>query len=64
MDWRKLIAELVATGLTQSQIATRCGVGQGTVSDLYRGATRQPTYEFGDALLRLHAEKCAPARTA
>jgi len=58
MDWKKLIADLLASGMTQTEIAAHCGVGQGTVSDLYRGSTRQPTYDFGDALRRLHSQRC------
>lgn len=61
MDWKKLIAELSAAGLTQAQIADLCGVAQATVSDLHRGETKSPGFSFGAALVELHREKVAGA---
>lgn len=61
MDWPSILKDLSARGLTQQQIAERCGVAQGTVSDLARGATKDPAFQFGQALLALH-KSTAPRR--
>lgn len=57
MDWKKLIAELTAAGVTQTQIAEACGVAQSSVSDLHRGATKSPSFEFGNKLASLHRDR-------
>lgn len=54
MDWKKLIADLMAAGITQPQIAKRCGCSQATVSELATGVTVQPRYPLGAALVALH----------
>ena len=59
MNWKQLIADLAAAGVTQSQIAEECGVAQATVSDLYRGETKSPGFEFGNKLVQLHRAKVA-----
>lgn len=61
MDWKKLVSDLTAAGVTQAQIAELCGVAQSTVSDLQRGATKSPSFELGNKLIALHAERVAPA---
>lgn len=54
MDWKNIIAEIQSHGkLTQPQIATKCGCGQATVSDLAKGNTEQPRHSLGVALLAL-----------
>lgn len=57
MDWKLLIADIQAHGLTQPQIAAICGCGQATVSDLASGTTKDPRHTLGEALKALH-EKC------
>lgn len=54
MDWKKLIAELVARGVTQQQIAALCGIVQSTVSAIGSGKTRYPSFEIGQKLIELH----------
>lgn len=61
MDWKKLIQDLLAAGMTQVQIASECGVAQSSVSDLYRGKSTKPSYEFGRRLDALHAQRCSAA---
>lgn len=56
MDWKKLIAEIQAQGLTQPQIAERCKCGQATISDLVGGRTGEPRHSLGEALRALHYE--------
>lgn len=57
MDWKQLIADIVATGITQPQIAKQCGCSQATVSELATGVTTQPRYPLGAALVALHKRK-------
>jgi transcriptional regulator with XRE-family HTH domain len=54
MDWKSLIADLKARGYTQPQIAAECKAGQATIAELATGVTKQPRYELGRALERLH----------
>lgn len=63
MDWKKLVAELDAAGYTQAAIATHCGVAQSTVSDLARGATKSPGFEFGRKLIELRDSVCQSGET-
>lgn len=58
MEWKTLIAELIAAGVTQEQIAERCSVSQPTVSDLARGATKTPRFDFGSKLVEFHRKTC------
>lgn len=58
MNWKTLIADLVAAGITQPQIAKQCGCSQATVSELANGVTLQPRYPLGAALVALHKRKC------
>lgn len=53
MDWKSLIAELQGFGLTQAQVAAICGCGQGTLSDLANGHTKEPRFSLGKALEEL-----------
>ena len=53
MNWKSHIAALQAAGLTQKQIAEACNCAQTTVSDLSTGASKQPGYELGAALIAL-----------
>ena len=54
MDWKQIIAEIQRHGqMTQPQIAEKCGCGQATISDLVNGATKQPRWPLGAALLDL-----------
>jgi predicted XRE-type DNA-binding protein len=57
VDWTNLLRELTATGFTQKQIAERCGVAQSTISDLQRGASKEPSYQLGARLVAMHAEQ-------
>ena len=50
MDWKLLIAELQAAGLSQARIAKECRCAQATVSDLACGTTKEPRYSIGEAL--------------
>lgn len=58
MDWTKLLTDLKAAGMTQVQIAAECGVTQTSVSELFRGEIKNPSYDFGARLTALHTLKC------
>ena len=54
MDWKNVIADIQRHGqMTQPQIAEKVGCGQATISDLVNGATKQPRYPLGAALVEL-----------
>lgn len=57
MDWKKLIGDLLQAGMTQQEIADRCGSKQSTISEIYRGDTADPRYALGEKLKKLHAVK-------
>ena len=53
MDWKKLIADLQALGITQVQMAERCNCAQTTISDIRNGRIENPRYEIGAALVSM-----------
>jgi transcriptional regulator with XRE-family HTH domain len=55
--WTKIITSLLDSGLTQQEIASRVGVAQASISDLKSGKTKQPNWQLGDDLLRLHKQR-------
>lgn len=52
--WRPLIADLIAAGMNQTEIANRCGCGQSAVSKLLNGTVTDPQYSLGEKLIALH----------
>lgn len=62
MDWNKLISELEAGGLTQTEIAERCGCSQPYVSQLKAGLRASPAFDIGSALTALHEAQKSPSR--
>lgn len=56
MDWKQLIADIGAYGLSQPQIASICVCGQATISDLASGKTKDPRDSLGQALRALLAK--------
>jgi len=61
MDWKTLLLDLCAAGLTQAEIGLAIGLSQPAVSDLVRGRTATVSWEVGNALIALHAKRCTPA---
>jgi hypothetical protein len=53
--WSELLTELRSAGMTQMQIAERCGCDQSTISALYSGRAREPLHSLGEKLLALRA---------
>lgn len=65
MDFKRILSDLQRAGLTQAEIAAACKYSQSGISDLARGATAQPRFGVGQALLALHAAHCKrPAKQA
>lgn len=58
MDWKQLISELQATGLTQTQLSERTGLAQSAISELATGKTTEPKWTTGDKLKALHKKLC------
>lgn len=54
MDLRKLIAELMAAGVSQVEIAEKIGTSQATVSRYASGEIKSCEYGIGAALIELH----------
>lgn len=54
MNWSEIIKDLLGCGLTQAEIATRCGTSQSLISYLLNGERRSPNWQLGDSLIRLH----------
>lgn len=58
MNWKSAVAELVALGITQPQIAEACGCSQSAISQLANGKIRDPRDSIGQALRALvHAKR-------
>ena len=58
MDWKLLIADLQATGLTQKRIAVECQTVQSHISGLARGLRSEPGHSLGERLRELHRKRC------
>lgn len=54
MNWKKIVREIAATGLTQTQIGEICGMSQAAVSAMLIGVRSNPSFAVGRALLDLH----------
>lgn len=52
------IDELIGEGLSEAQIAARCGATPQTLSGVRTGAIQEPGHELTKALAKLHVERC------
>lgn len=59
--WKKLISEILASGMTQMEVAAALGISQASVSDIYRGIVLDPKVSIADGIRALHAERCKEA---
>jgi hypothetical protein len=65
MDWKTLIAELQASGLTQAQIGEAMpepGKSQTWVADVLSGRYDDLKWTDGQALIALHRQHCGRRR--
>jgi len=61
MDTQKITSELLASGLTQQELAALVPCGQSTSAAYLSGARgARPSKQIGDRLEFLHAERCGP----
>ena len=54
MNWQTLISDLATGGLTQVEIAKRCGCTQSRISELANGKSSSVGFELGASLTALH----------
>jgi transcriptional regulator with XRE-family HTH domain len=64
MDWKKIIADLVASGMTQLDIAKRIGIKQPSVCSIASGKTKDVRHSVGERLRALHFERCDAKKEA
>lgn len=56
MDWKNLISEITASGMTQAELATKAGLVQSAISDLVTGKTTEPRFSTGQKLVAIRNE--------
>ncbi len=61
--WTSIIKDLIESGLTQHKLAECVGVAQTTISEMANGRIKDPGWSKGQALIKLHAERCPEAPT-
>lgn len=63
MDWKKLLTELLATGLTQKSLGDEVGLTQGAISQVLTDKTgkRGFSWEAGNKLVHLHRARVLEA---
>jgi predicted transcriptional regulator len=55
----RLIEELLATGLSEADIARLVESSQPTINRIRNGHIKDPKYSLAEALKRVHTERCA-----
>jgi hypothetical protein len=64
MDWKKLITEILESGMTQGEIARALDISQPVVHEMATGKrVRDPQWTHGNILIALHAKRCRPTAT-
>lgn len=59
INWQKIVIDLLESGMTQQQLASRCGCDQSYISFVKRGEVQGDVrYGIGNALLKLHKQRC------
>lgn len=64
MNWTNIISDLSVIGMTQKEIADYCDCGQSTISDIFTGGIKTPSYSLGVRLISLHTQKIGASDTA
>lgn len=64
MDWKTLIADLQAQGMTQAQIGQQVKAAQNTICDIAKGRIPDPRFSLGTRLQTLHKRVMARAKRA
>jgi transcriptional regulator with XRE-family HTH domain len=60
VNWKKLISDLMKSGMTQTEIGAAIGVSQGRIAQVINGknGNRGFKYEPGAKLVELHRQRC------
>lgn len=64
MNWKQVLDDLAAAGMTQMEISKAVGLSQPAISDLARGRTARVEWSVGEALRRLHVTRCEKKEAA
>jgi transcriptional regulator with XRE-family HTH domain len=63
MDTQKITLDLLATGLTQQELAALVPCSQSLIAAFASGARgKQPSMVIGNSLLKLHRSRCTKPR--
>lgn len=58
INWQEKVSDLIASGMSQREIAERCGIrSSSTLCEISKGITKRMYYEEGRALLKLHQRR-------
>lgn len=57
MDWIKIITELLAAGMSKTEIARTVGLTPPSIPDILQQRQKSVRWEVGNALLQLHRKK-------
>lgn len=60
IDWSATVKALLASGMTQPQVAAACMCGQSTISDILTRRTLDPRVSLAFKLLRLAHQRGVP----
>lgn len=63
MNWKTIISELRAAGMSQAAVGIAIGKSQGWVSAVFSGEYSDVRWADGEALRKLHAEKLGADNT-
>lgn len=55
--WTRIIEQLIASGLTETEIAKEVGVEQPTINRLKLGVQKSTAYATGQKIMALHASR-------
>ena len=64
MSMQSIVQDLLAWGLTQTEIGAKCGCTQGRISEIANGHAKSVSYSLGAALTDLHKKQSRKARAA
>ena len=59
-----MLNELVSAGLTEQEIAEQVGTSQATINRLRNRVHKKTDFDIGNAIARLHSERCVPKQVA
>ena len=57
MDFQEIVKDLLATGLTQTELAKMAGTTQPTINRIKEGVTKMPVFPVADKLRKLHKKR-------